>query len=1108
MTTSPVSSSLLILYGSQTGAAKGIAELVHAEALSRGISATLSPANAWADAGLLSARAAIIVMSTTGDGDAPSNAEDFIRFLRRRAQPKNLLSSLNVAVLGLGDTNYSQFCASSKSVSKRMTELGAHHFLPPTYADEAMGLQSAVDPWLADLWPALLSVLAQSETSTSILPVTASSTTSTSTTTDSGKKTPSISTTASSTTTPINPISITKPVPVTVPSHASSTTTTTTTNVEAPLSPMAMMARMREMNAAKARKREADAAVSAAINASLRVTSSRSRGNSFDGGITATSNALSPGREQADALEAAAVVAAKSGGRRVASIKAEAEAAAAAVVAAAHDDSVTTTTSTAIPIPTPTPTPAPIHVSIPMTIRVPDGSSSSIGLTHITNITTAPPEPVSTIAGPLPLNTTSTIKIGTLTPGVQTLFELFPTLHFSNENEGTESTSVGDDEVIPPFSVSASGKFFPRAPIPTVTCCLVRDCDIIALAASNSDHSESSITTTHSTTTSSSSSTTALLSELDLRQNIRSSSSSGSGSGVTQQQQSQRSRTPSPGPLGTTSGARTPSRTPGPLPGVARGIDAPVLVALTNSNYLSSGGRNAERRILEILLDVSGTPLSNAWSPGDALGVIVPNPADVVEAVLLRCGLDGDARLCVRTCGAPTNFLLGNSAATTNSSISIAAETTDSATLLLPTPSPKPPLQSSPLPQAVNSPSLNSIVVAGIDEIGRPPSLLPPWLPGYPYPKARDVLTWCADLSALPKKALLRALGDACTVSSDRDILFFLAGRSAGGVRAFSSFVEAQRLDLRDLFALFPSSTPSLPILLAALPPLQPRFYSLASSPLVDPNTMRVAFNIVEYQASAPGAKKCPTRLGLATAWLEGIMNAFNDANDEAVKIGRASPPPPPPLIRAFLRAARSFVPPAALATPLIMVGPGTGVAPFIGFIEHREARRVVAARIAAAATTGMWRGNVAVRGISDAADVTTPTATPLGISVLIYGNRDPSIDWLFRKDVETALVSGALSAAHVAWSRVPALPRTLVTDILRSNTGLGTGSSLAELILRDKAHFFVCGGSSMAADVRLTLVSVLSTYGANFGVASPLAAEAYVSEMLKGGRYAEDKWG
>jgi sulfite reductase alpha subunit-like flavoprotein len=361
----------------------------------------------------------------------------------------------------------------------------------------------------------------------------------------------------------------------------------------------------------------------------------------------------------------------------------------------------------------------------------------------------------------------------------------------------------------------------------------------------------------------------------------------------------------------------------------------------------------------------------------------------------------------------------------------------------------------------------------------------------------------------VPKKALLRALGDAATDQRDQDALFYLAGRSAGAVKVFANFVEAQRLDLRDLLALFPSSRPQLATLLSVLSPMQPRFYSLASSPLVDPCTMRIAFNVVGYEARPAGAARGPQRYGLATTWLEAVATAAQEAMAAAIAKGAA--PPPVPLLRAFLRPAKAFVPPPALSTPLVMVGPGTGLSPFIGFIEHRAARRDAAVRAAAAATTGFWRGGAVLSGLSDVSDTSSNPSTALGEAILIYGNRAPSVDWLFRSEVESAVASGSLREAVAAWSRASDTPRELVTDVVGGKAAHAeTQKALAALILRDKAHFFVCGGSAMAADVRTALARTLAQYSPvfNAGIDTPLSAEAYVAEMLKSGRYAEDKWG
>ena len=100
-------------------------------------------------------RVLIIVSSTTGDGEQPENVVKFWRAVRNRSLPRDHLSHLQFALLGLGDTNYSQFCAAPRALHRRLTELGAKPFQPAAWADDGTGLEETVEPWLEGLWTAL-----------------------------------------------------------------------------------------------------------------------------------------------------------------------------------------------------------------------------------------------------------------------------------------------------------------------------------------------------------------------------------------------------------------------------------------------------------------------------------------------------------------------------------------------------------------------------------------------------------------------------------------------------------------------------------------------------------------------------------------------------------------------------------------------------------------------------------------------------------------------------------------------------------------------------------------------------------------------------------------
>ena len=109
------------------------------------------------------ARTVIIVSSTTGDGEQPENVIKFWRKLRPKTLPNDFLSNLNYTILGLGDTNYNEFCNGPKNLHRRLTELGGKTFYPPDWADDGTGLEIVVEPWLDNLWEALDEVVKKSD---------------------------------------------------------------------------------------------------------------------------------------------------------------------------------------------------------------------------------------------------------------------------------------------------------------------------------------------------------------------------------------------------------------------------------------------------------------------------------------------------------------------------------------------------------------------------------------------------------------------------------------------------------------------------------------------------------------------------------------------------------------------------------------------------------------------------------------------------------------------------------------------------------------------------------------------------------------------------------
>ena len=208
-----------------------------------------------------------------------------------------------------------------------------------------------------------------------------------------------------------------------------------------------------------------------------------------------------------------------------------------------------------------------------------------------------------------------------------------------------------------------------------------------------------------------------------------------------------------------------------------------------------------------------------------------------------------------------------------------------------------------------------------------------------------DVFTYCVDITAHPKKALLRLLAEYCHTADDKARLYHLA--SPLGKKEYDALITSHSHSLLALLTAFPSCKPPLAGLLDHLPPLQPRYYSITSSPLTHPTSIHIAYTIVEQ--------------GVCTPWLTQLCQSTGLLLDDPYRAR-----PGQPLLGAktgasglmlpvFMRRTATFTLPPSLDTPLLFVGPGTGVAPFRSFLLHRRCQRLALA--SGGVAMGWWRG-------------------------------------------------------------------------------------------------------------------------------------------------------
>ena len=134
---------LTIVYGSQTGNARRVAEALSRQAEAAGLSVRLLRADAYPQRELASERLLYIVISTHGEGDPPDDSIGLVEFLRGKRAPK--LPELKYAVLGLGDSSYADFCGIASRLDARLAELGGARLFAVGLAD--LDIDTVATPW-------------------------------------------------------------------------------------------------------------------------------------------------------------------------------------------------------------------------------------------------------------------------------------------------------------------------------------------------------------------------------------------------------------------------------------------------------------------------------------------------------------------------------------------------------------------------------------------------------------------------------------------------------------------------------------------------------------------------------------------------------------------------------------------------------------------------------------------------------------------------------------------------------------------------------------------------------------------------------------------------
>jgi sulfite reductase (NADPH) flavoprotein alpha-component len=292
-------------------------------------------------------------------------------------------------------------------------------------------------------------------------------------------------------------------------------------------------------------------------------------------------------------------------------------------------------------------------------------------------------------------------------------------------------------------------------------------------------------------------------------------------------------------------------------------------------------------------------------------------------------------------------------------------------------------------------------------------------------------------------RTLREELIDGVSLSPAPDMLFQLFSYLTGGERKQKAKRlasgedpdgDATAMDVLAALHKFPNLRPDPEAFIEALDPLQPRVYSISSSLKSDPGRVSLTVDAVRYEIDKR------TRLGVCSTFLGGRST-------------------PGDKIKVYVQKAQHFALPDDPAKPIIMIGPGTGIAPFRAFLHDR---------MAAKAPGRNW---------------------------LFFGHQRSRCDFFYEDELVPMRSAGFLTRLTLAWSR-DGKEKIYVQHRMRE-----VGRDLWSW-LNDGAHIYVCGDAQrMAKDVEAALIDVIAEHGG----CSPPDAVKFLADLKAKGRYQAD---
>uniref|UniRef100_A0A0K0FYV0 Methionine synthase reductase n=1 Tax=Strongyloides venezuelensis TaxID=75913 RepID=A0A0K0FYV0_STRVS len=332
---------------------------------------------------------------------------------------------------------------------------------------------------------------------------------------------------------------------------------------------------------------------------------------------------------------------------------------------------------------------------------------------------------------------------------------------------------------------------------------------------------------------------------------------------------------------------------------------------------------------------------------------------------------------------------------------------------------------------------------------------IPEYLPN--NASLRYIFTYCLDIRRTPGRPVLRVLAEYCKNENEKRRLLELC--SAQGMSEFNNLIRNAAVTLTDVLVAFPSCKPNVDRLIELLPRLTPRPYTASCYHSLWKNRIRFVYSLIEFPAEN-GRQE--VRTGLATGFIKGL----NVGDKLMISLKETSKFRLPPIRMDSITDGYDI--------PLLMIGPGTGIAPFISFLQKIKSLKLE-------------------KNYKDYCNVPR---------YLFYGCRNLRKEFLYENEIKTYEQLGILTKYFVCESRsesnINYSPKH-VQDLLKLNKQI-----VIDFLKIPNSKIYLCGdGIGMSKDIYQCFLEIIKegyTLDNNEGI-------ALLNELKKNERYIEDVW-